>query len=74
MAIGDAIRQIGVSEVTFYRWRKEYGGVKTDQLKDLKEVEKESDRQRHAVSDQTLDNLILAEATRGVEGPRQRNF
>ena len=57
--IADAIRQIGVSEVTFYRWRKEYGGVKTDQLKRLKELEKENERLRRAVSDLTLDKLIL---------------
>ena len=61
----DVIRQIGVSEVTFYRWRKEYGGMKTDQLKRLKELEKENERLRRAVSDLTLDKLILTEAARG---------
>lgn len=65
MAAADAIRQIGVSEVTFYRWRKEYGGMATDQLKRLKELEKENQRLRRAVSDLTLDKLILAEAARG---------
>lgn len=65
MSMVDAIRQIGVSEVTFYRWRKEYGGMKTDQLKRLKELEKENQRLRTAVSDLTLDKMILAEATRG---------
>ncbi len=65
MAMVDAIRQIGVSEVTFYRWRKEYGGMKTDQLKRLKELEKENQRLRTAVSDLTLDKMILAEAARG---------
>ena len=65
MAMVDAIRQIGVSEVTFYRWRKEYGGMKTDQLKRLKELEKENQRLRMAVSDLTLDKMILAEAARG---------
>ncbi len=65
MAMVDAIRQIGVSEVTFYRWRKEYGGMKADQLKRLKELEKENQRLRTAVSDLTLDKMILAEATRG---------
>ena len=69
----DAIRQIGVTEVTYYRWRREYGGMKTDQLKRLKELEKENQRLRRAVSDLTLDKLILAEAARGTEGPRQRN-
>ena len=63
--IADAIRQIGVSEVTFYRWRKEYGGMKTDQLKRLKELEKENERLRRAVSDLTLDKLILKEASKG---------
>ena len=62
--IADAIRQIGVSEVTFYRWPKEDGGMKTDQLKRLKELEKENERLRRAVSDLTLDKLILKEDTR----------
>ena len=57
--IADAIRQIGVSEVTFYRWRKEHGGMKTDQLKHLKELEKKDERLRQAVSDLTFDKLIL---------------
>ena len=61
----DAIRQIGVSEVTFYRWRREYGGLKADQLKRLKELEKENQRLRRAVSDLTLDKMILSEAARG---------
>lgn len=61
----DAIRQIGVTEVTYYRWRREYGGMKTDQLKRLKELEKENQRLRRAVSDLTLDKLILAEAAKG---------
>ena len=62
MTMADAIRQIGVSEVTFYRWRKEYGGLKADQLKRLKALEKENQRLRRAVSDLTLDKLILKEA------------
>ena len=61
----DAIRQIGVTEVTYYRWRREYGGMKTDQLRQLKDLEKENQRPRRAVSDLTLDKLILAEAARG---------
>lgn len=65
MPMADAIRQIGVSEVTFYRWRKVYGGMKADQLKRLKELEKENERLRKAVSDLTLDKLILAEAAKG---------
>lgn len=65
MSMADAVRQIGVSEVTFYRWRREYGGLKTDQLKRLKELEKENQRLRRAVSDLTLDKLILSEAAKG---------
>jgi transposase len=65
MSMVDAIRQIGVSEVTFYRWRKEYGGMKADQLKRLKQLEKENERLRKAVSDLTLDKMILAEAAGG---------
>jgi len=65
MSMADAIRQVGVSEVTFYRWRKEYGGMKADQLRRLKELEKENERLRRAVSDLTLDKQILKEAARG---------
>ena len=63
--IADAIRQIGVSEVTYYRWRQEFGGFKTDQVKRLKELETENTRLRKAISDLTLDKLILQEAARG---------
>ena len=61
----DAIRSIGVTEVTYYRWRSEYGGMKLDQVKRLKELEVENGRLRKAVSDLTLDKLILKEAARG---------
>ena len=61
----DAIRSIGVTEVTYYRWRQEYGGLKTDQVKRLKDLEVENARLRKAVSDLTLDKLILKEAARG---------
>ena len=54
-----------MTEVTYYRWRKEYGGMRTDQLKRLKVLEKENTRLRRAVSDLTLDKMILTEATRG---------
>jgi transposase-like protein len=64
-SVADAVRQIGVTEMTYYRWRREYGGMKTDQLKRLKELEKENQRLRRAVSDLTLDKLILAEAAKG---------
>ena len=65
MARLDAIRQIGVVDQTYYRWRKQYGGMGVDQLKELKRLQKENDRLRKAVSDLTLDKLILKEAARG---------
>ena len=65
MTIVDAARQISVSEQTVYRWRKQYGGMNRDQLKRLKELEKENQRLRRVVSDLTLDKLILTEAARG---------
>jgi transposase len=64
-AVADAIRSIGVTEVTYYRWKNEYGGLKTDQVRRLKELEQENARLRRAVSDLTLDKLILQEAARG---------
>jgi putative transposase len=63
--IVDAIRSIGVTEVTYYRWRNEYGGLKSDQVKRLKDLEIENVRLRKAISDLTLDKLILQEAARG---------
>ena len=63
--IAEAIRQIGVSELTYYRWRQEFGGLKSDQVKRLKELETENSRLRKAISDLTLDKLILQEAARG---------
>jgi putative transposase len=63
--VGDAVRAIGVSEVTHYRWRSEFGGLKGDQVKRLKALEAENARLRRAVSDLTLDKVILAEAARG---------
>jgi putative transposase len=64
-AVAEAIRAIGVSEVTYYRWRREFGGLKADQVKRLKDLEAENARRRRAVADLTLDKQILAEATRG---------
>ena len=61
----EACRRIGVSEQTHYRWRKEYGGLKTDQARRMKDLEKENQRLRRAISDLTLDKLILQEAARG---------
>ncbi|MEM9592083.1 MAG: IS3 family transposase [Pseudomonadota bacterium] len=65
MPRADAIRQIGVTEQTYYRWRKKYGGMGTEQLKELKKLQKENERLRRAVSDLTLDKLILTEAAKG---------
>ena len=63
--VADAVRAIAVTEVTYYRWRHEYGGLKGDQVKRLKELEAENARLRRAISDLTLDKLILQEAARG---------
>jgi len=63
--VADAVRAIGVTEVTYYRWRNEYGGLKGDQVKRLKELESENTRLRRAILDLTLDKLILQEAARG---------
>jgi hypothetical protein len=63
--LADAIRSIGVTEVTYYRWRQEYGGLRSDQVKRLKDLETENTRLRKAVSDLTLDKLILQEAAKG---------
>jgi putative transposase len=62
LSVGEAIRSIGVSEVTYYRWRQEFGGLKSDQVKRLRDLETENTRLRRAVSDLTLDKLILQEA------------
>ena len=58
-------RELGVSEQTYYRWRREYGGMKTSQARRLKELEKETRLLKRAVTDLTLDNLILKEASKG---------
>ena len=64
-SVSEAVRQIGVTQQTYYRWRREYGGMNRDQLKRLKELEKENGSLRRAVSDLTLDKMILTEAARG---------
>jgi transposase len=64
-SVAEAVRSIGVSEVTYYRWRQEYGGLKSDQVRRMKELEKENQRLRQAIADLTLDKLILREAARG---------
>jgi transposase-like protein len=63
--VGEAVKSIGVTETTYHRWRNEYGGLKLDQVKRLKELEAENGRLRRAVSDLTLDKMILNEALRG---------
>ena len=63
--VADACRRIGVTEQSYYRWRKEYGGLKMDQARRMKELEKENARLRRAISDLTLDKLILQEAAKG---------
>ena len=64
-SVAAAVKSIGVAEQSYYRWRNEYGGLKLDQVKRLKELEAENTRLRRAVSDLTLDKLILQEALRG---------
>ncbi len=64
-SVADAIRSIGVTEVSYYRWRREFGGLKTDQVRRMKELEAENVRLRRAVADLTLDKLILKEAASG---------
>jgi transposase-like protein len=64
-SVADAIRAIGVTEVMYYRWRQEYGGLRSVQVRRMKDVEAENSRLRRAVSDLTLDKMILAEAARG---------
>jgi len=61
----EVIKALGVTDVTYYRWRQEYGGMSVPQAKRLKELEKENERLRKAVSDLTLDKMILKEAARG---------
>lgn len=63
--VADAVRAIGVTEPTYYRWRTEFGGLKLDQVKRLKELERENARLRKAVSDLTLEKVILKEAASG---------
>jgi transposase-like protein len=63
--VAEVVKAPGVSEVTYYRWRQEYGGLSVSQARRLKELEKENARLRKAVADLTLDKLILQEAGRG---------
>ena len=64
-SIAEASKQLGVTEQTYYRWRKEYGGMRIEQAKRLKELEQENSRLKRVVADMALDNAILKEAARG---------
>ncbi len=61
----DVIRKLGITEQTYYRWRKEYGGLRVDQARRLKELERENGRLKKLVADQALDNAILKEVAAG---------
>ena len=63
--MGEASRKLGITEQTYYRWRREYGGMRVEQAKRLKELEKENSQLKKLVADITLDNAILKEAARG---------
>ena len=63
--MAEVVRALQISEVTYYRWRKEYGGMRVEQAKRLREIERENARLRRAVADLTLDKLILEEAAKG---------
>lgn len=65
MKVAEVVKELGIHEVTYYRWRKEYGGMKVNQMKRLKEIEKENSRLRKAASDLTLDKMVLQEAVKG---------
>ena len=65
VTVGEASKKIGVTEQTYYRWRKEYGGMRIEQARRLKELEKENARLKKLVADISLDNSILKEAARG---------
>jgi putative transposase len=65
LTVAEASRKLGLTEQTYYRWRREYGGMRVEQAKRLKELEKENNRLKKLVADITLDNAILKEAARG---------
>ena len=65
MSVAQAVREIGVSDNTYYKWRAEYGGLNLDQVRKLKLLEQENARLKRAVANLTLDNLILKEAAEG---------
>jgi len=63
--VGEVSRKLGITEQTYYRWRREYGGMRLDQARRLNDLEKENGRLKRLVADLTLDNAILKEAARG---------
>ena len=63
--VAEVCRELGVSDATYYKWRREYGGMKVDQAKRLKDLERENGRLRHVVADLTLDKLILQDVSAG---------
>ncbi len=65
LKVGEVSRKLGITEQTYYRWRKEYGGLRIEQAKRLKELEKENSRLKRLVADLSLNNAILQEAARG---------
>jgi transposase-like protein len=65
LTTGDVVRKLGITEQTYYRWRKEYGGLRMDQAKRLKELEKENSRLKKLLAEQSLDNAILKETASG---------
>jgi len=65
LTTGDVVRKLGITEQTYYRWRKEYGGLRMDQAKRLKELEKENSRLKKLLAEQALDNAILKEVSSG---------
>ena len=65
MSMEEILRQLGISDATYYKWRREYGGLRVDQAKRLKELEQENSRLRKVVSDLSIGNAILKEAARG---------
>jgi putative transposase len=64
-SIEEVVRQLGISDATYYKWRREYGGLQVDQAKRYKELEEENQRLRKVIADLTIDNSILKEASRG---------
>jgi transposase-like protein len=65
MSLAEVCRQLEITDATYYRWRKEFGGLRVDQAKRLKEIELENTRLRKVIADLTIDNAILKEAARG---------